>query len=168
MEYTKRTHQLTRLLLESLNYKFETVHTFLPIIEKREPDTFLISEQLRRENKRLVISRTHPGRVLEHVWWTDQLEIKKNNWGIPEPLSGDTLNDLSEIDVVLVPLITFDRKGHRIGYGGGYYDIFLPQVPGALKVGLSLGPPLDRIVYCDTHDQLLDWCITPYQVYKFS
>jgi len=65
--------------------------------------------------------------------------------------------------------MAFDLKGYRIGYGAGFYDRFLEQCrPGILKVGLSHFPPLDQLIDTNDHDMKLDFCITPYKVYKFD
>jgi 5-formyltetrahydrofolate cyclo-ligase len=62
-------------------------------------------------------------------------------------------------DLVLAPLLAFDRYGGRLGYGGGYYDRTLAALraaPGVLAVGLAFsGQEVDRVPH-DAHDQMLD------------
>lgn len=55
------------------------------------------------------------------LWWPG-MEIATNRLGIPEPVATDASLAPDAIDVVLVPLLGFDRSGHRLGFGGGYYD----------------------------------------------
>ncbi|MDH3493028.1 MAG: 5-formyltetrahydrofolate cyclo-ligase, partial [Acidobacteriota bacterium] len=73
------------------------------------------------------------------------------------------------LDFVLVPLLCFDRRGHRVGYGGGYYDRFLAKVrPDCLKIGLSFFGPVDEIEDVHEGDIRLDYCVMPERIYDFS
>ena len=73
-----------------------------------------------------------------------------------------------QIEVVFVPLLTFDRQGHRVGYGKGYYDRFLAQCYNStLRIGLSFFDPVTKIEDVDAHDIALDFAITPREVYTF-
>src|SRR5262245_40341876 len=82
-------------------------------------------------------------------------------WGILEPLDD---KPVLEPDVVLVPLLAFDRHGYRLGYGGGFYDRTLARLR-ALKpvvaVGISYDElEVDAVPHLD-YDQRLDWVLTP-------
>ncbi len=55
------------------------------------------------------------------LWWPG-MEIATNRLGIPEPVDTNASLAPDALDVVLVPLLGFDRRGHRLGFGGGYYD----------------------------------------------
>ena len=90
-----------------------------------------------------------------------------NQWGITEPTSGASL-DLSEIDLVLVPLLVFDESGYRVGYGKGFYDRFLEHKEAYTQIiGFSYFDPVPLI--SDTHefDIPLHIGITPKRVYEF-
>jgi len=169
----KELHRRNTLLLVRLFQQIDFTqvnffHTFLSITEKKEVDTFSIMEKatLKHPGIGIIISKTLPKGELQHYHHTEETIIETNNWGIPEPVSG-SLAKLDDIDLVLVPLITFDKLGHRIGYGKGYYDRFLKKVPQAKKIGLSLAPPLDVIPYADEMDVKMDMCITPFNSYEF-
>ena len=61
---------------------------------------------------------------MTHFLLTDNTKIKKNQYNIPEPINGLEV-PTKKIDVVFVPLLAFDKKGNRVGYGKGFYDKFL-------------------------------------------
>ncbi|MGB0132494.1 5-formyltetrahydrofolate cyclo-ligase [Dokdonella sp.] len=79
--------------------------------------------QLSQRGQRYCLPRISGPRELSFVPWSAGAELESNRYGIPEPVC--TEQDLlapQALDIVLVPLLGFDRMGHRIGYGGGYYD----------------------------------------------
>jgi 5-formyltetrahydrofolate cyclo-ligase len=94
-----------------------------------------------------------------------------NHWGIPEPraaLGAEVLP--AQLDAVLVPLLACDQRGHRVGYGGGFYDRFLAQCrPGTQFIGLSLleEEPLAEIADVLPTDIALHACLTPDGVWNF-
>jgi len=63
-------------------------------------------------------------------------DLEKGKYGILEPIENDMINS-KDIEVIFVPGIVFDKKGHRIGYGKGYYDKFLKNLD-AFKIGLCM------------------------------
>jgi 5-formyltetrahydrofolate cyclo-ligase len=149
------------------------LHTFLPQLNAREIDTFRIIDMLRKSfpSTRIAAPYIVPGtREMEHFLVTPFTHLVTNQWRIPEPdpLTSEKISP-EEIDIVLVPLLAFDRKGYRVGYGGGYYDRFLPQTrPDCIKMGLSLFEEVDAIEDIDAFDIPLDACITPMRVYDFK
>ena len=69
----------------------------------------------------------------------------------------------------MVPLLAYDKTGHRVGYGKGYYDRFLKETrPDCLKIGLSAFQAEAEIP--DTHegDVRLDMCLTPHETIRFN
>ncbi len=112
-----------------------------------------------------------PGsRKLESYAWNDKTEFVTNRFGIEEPNPATSqLVEIQTIDAVLVPLLTFDETGHRVGYGGGYYDRFLAQCrPDALKIGLSFFEPVEQIEDLNEWDVRLDICVTPDRIYRWD
>ncbi len=137
------------------------VHLFLPIEKFSEIDTWPIVELLVQKKVNIVISKSDLSEnTMTHFLYEDKSLLKKNKWGIPEPVSGQLVNP-KMIDIVFVPLVVFDLQGHRIGYGKGYYDRFLGEcTPEVKKIGLSITPALDFIPYTEPNDIQLDQCIT--------
>jgi 5-formyltetrahydrofolate cyclo-ligase len=92
----------------------------------------------------------------------------ENAWGIREP-AGDEPIDAAEIDMVLVPLLCFDKRSHRVGYGKGYYDRFLSKCrPDCLKIGLSFFPPVEAILRIGSRDIALDHFVLPDSTYTIN
>jgi 5-formyltetrahydrofolate cyclo-ligase len=91
----------------------------------------------------------------------------KNKWNIPEPAEGIEI-DVSLLQVVFVPLLVCDEKGHRVGYGKGYYDRFLGQCkPEIVKIGLSFFDPIPEIDDVYSGDIPLDFCVCPTKTVAF-
>ena len=105
---------------------------------------------------------------LKNYLLTDSTIIKPNHWNIPEPLDGIEIEN-SKIEVVFVPLLCFDKKGHRVGYGKGYYDNFLCDCnPEIIKIGLSLFEVEHNIEDVYQGDIPLNFCVTPELIYSFQ
>ncbi|UHG91502.1 5-formyltetrahydrofolate cyclo-ligase [Spirosoma oryzicola] len=150
-----------------------TVHTFLPIARQNELNTWLIVHRFWHDfpQVRLAVSITDADTYqLTHYELTPDTLLATNQWGIPEPIAEDSLAvKTSAIDLVLVPLLAFDRQGHRVGYGGGFYDRFLADCrPDCLKVGLSFVEPVEQIDAIEPTDIPLEVCVTPDSVVYFK
>jgi 5-formyltetrahydrofolate cyclo-ligase len=143
-------------------------HLFLPIVEHKEVDTEFILHLLSGKDKEIVISKSDfATRDMTHFLLTDNTRIKKNEYNIPEPVDGIEV-PTTKIDVVFVPLLAFDKKGNRVGYGKGFYDKFLSECkPEIIKIGLSFFEPEELISDVFESDVLLDYCVTPNGVYAF-
>ena len=147
-------------------------HVFLPITEHKEVNTEYILHLLSGKDKEIVISKTDfASRNMTHFLLTDNTKIKKNEYNIPEPVDGpDASGEVPthKINVVFVPLLAFDKTGHRVGYGKGFYDKFLTECkPETIKIGLSFFEAEELIEDVFECDIKLDYCITPNEVYKF-
>ena len=143
-------------------------HIFLPIAEHKEVNTEYILHLLSGKDKEIVISKTDfASRNMTHFLLTDNTKIKKNEYNIPEPVDGLEV-PTHKIEVVFVPLLAFDKTGHRAGYGKGFYDKFLRECkPESIKIGLSFFEAEERIADIFESDVKLNYCITPNEVYKF-
>ena len=143
-------------------------HIFLPIIEQNEVDTEFILHLLSGKDKEIIISKSDfETREMTHFLLTDNTKIKKNEYNIPEPVDGIEVST-KKIDVVFVPLLAFDKSGHRVGYGKGFYDRFLKACkPETIKIGLSFFEAEEKIEDVFENDVKLDYCVTPNKVYEF-
>jgi len=150
---------------------FSYIHIFLPIKSFKEPNTILLIDWLQQTfpQIQLVISKSDMDSLTMHhyIWEQDQI-LELNKWGIEEPASGKIVL-AEQLDVVILPLLAFDRKGNRVGYGKGFYDRFLSVCrPDCLKVGLSLFEPVNFIEDINPMDIPLDYCITPNTIWEFK
>jgi 5-formyltetrahydrofolate cyclo-ligase len=144
-------------------------HVFLPIIEHKEVDTEFILHLLAGKDKNVLLSKSDfDTRKMTHFLLTDNTRIKKNQYNIPEPVDGIEV-PATKIEVVFVPLLAFDQKGHRVGYGKGFYDQFLSGCnEDVLKIGLSFFEAEAEITDIFESDIQLDMCITPNHTYTFG
>ena len=80
-------------------------------------------------------------------------------FGALEPRDGAAIPP-EELDVVIAPGLAFDQTGHRIGYGGGFYDRFLRRAPRALRVGICFEVQLVDAVPAGVRDEIVDAIVT--------
>lgn len=144
-------------------------HIFLPITEQKEIDTEFILHLLAGKDKEIIVSKSDfETRKMTHFLLTDNTKFKKNEYNIPEPVDGIEVPS-SKIGVVFVPLLAFDKNGHRVGYGKGFYDKFLSECKDdVLKIGLSFFEAEAKIGDVFENDVKLNICITPNKTYMFD
>ena len=143
-------------------------HIYLPITEHNEVNTEFILHLLSGKDKEIIISKTDFNtRNMTHFLLTDNTKIKKNEYNIPEPVDGIEVPS-KKIEVVFIPLLAFDKSGHRVGYGKVFYDKFLAEcTTETIKIGLSFFEPEELITDIFKGDIKMDYCVTPDRVYKF-
>jgi 5-formyltetrahydrofolate cyclo-ligase len=170
-EVMEKSLQVAERFLDAFDLrKIDYLHGFLPIEKFHELDTRLIFHRVWFDFSHIetLVPRVNfETNDLENLKYTPVTELIPNAWMIHEPAHNE-LVESAKIDLVLVPLLCFDREGSRIGYGKGFYDKFLKTCrPDCRKVGLSHFPPVEKIVDTNEFDVRLDFCITPDEVFKF-
>ena len=160
--------EIANKTLEIDIWNLQNYHVFFPIEKHKEVDSKLIIQIAQGKDKNVILPKLNlESKTIDSFLLTDSTPLKTNHLGITEPFNGIQINN-NQIDLVFVPLLAFDNFGHRVGYGGGYYDKFLSKCPRAIKVGLSYFDPINKIEDINSKDIKLDYCITPNKVYKFS
>ncbi|HEX5668901.1 MAG TPA: 5-formyltetrahydrofolate cyclo-ligase [Chitinophagaceae bacterium] len=152
----------------SLPY-LQYLHTYQPIEGRHEPDPdpMVSFTAFRNPGLQIVVPKLTGVNDMLHILVNDHTVWRKNQFGIPEPEEGESVDE-QKIDLVFVPMLGCDKKGNRIGYGKGYYDRFLVKCrEDVLKIGLSFLEPIESIDDVDPWDVPLDFCITPQRVYEF-
>ncbi|SHI63369.1 5-formyltetrahydrofolate cyclo-ligase [Mesonia phycicola] len=150
-------------------WQYSFYHLFLSIEQLKEINTEYILHILSGKDKNIVVSKSDfEALTMKHFLLTDATPLKVNKWGIPEPVNGIEISP-KQIDVVFIPLLAFDLKGNRIGYGKGFYDRFLSECKtDVIKIGLSFFEAVESIEDTNENDIPLDYCITPEKVYNFN
>lgn len=164
-----------QLAERALNYaplqQAENIALFLPI--DGELNTRPLIAHLWQRKQRVYLPVLHPfspGQLL-FLHYHPHSEMRINRLGIPEPvLDIRHLIPLSELDVLLVPLVAFDKDGQRLGMGGGFYDRTLQnwQQHGFLPVGLAHDCQQVEKVPVDSWDVPLPALITPSKIWQWA
>ena len=107
-------------------------------------------------------------RILKFLAWNKDSEMTANQFGIQEPSNTEEVIP----DIIIVPFLAFDRRGTRLGQGGGYYDATLAELRKnkdilAVGMGFSQQAVLFNLP-CEEHDEKLDWVITPKEAHYFG
>ncbi|SDC99864.1 5-formyltetrahydrofolate cyclo-ligase [Melghirimyces thermohalophilus] len=131
---------------------------------KGEVDIRSLIEASWRAGKKVVLPRAIPGsRSLELYALTSFGDLTRGAYGIMEPKPEDRYRVLpEELELAIVPGLGFDRRGYRLGYGGGYYDRFFSGAGSHVaRVGAAYAFQLVATVYPEAHDQPLHAVATP-------
>ena len=123
-----------------------------------EIDTKRIIETALASGKRVCVPHTLGNHIMEANEITARTEYRPDRYGIPEPTERHIV-DPSEIDLIIVPGLIFDRRGYRIGYGGGYYDTFLSKCRGT-SVGVVFSEFVIDEIVPDEYDRAVDKVVT--------
>lgn len=137
-----------------------SVSAFLAIGDEIDPTPLAV--RLRAEGRVVGLPvMIGKGKPLLFRRWEDGDALAETTWGIREPLAEAPL---VLPDVMLVPLLAFDRRGYRLGYGGGFYDrtlAVLRETMAVITIGLAYDElEVDGVPHCD-YDERLDWVLTP-------
>lgn len=130
---TEKSRVLGALFADSEAYrKANTIYGYLPY--NQEVRTVPMLERAIREGKRVAVPKVI-GEEMKFIYLEDLSRVAKGYAGIPEPIDDGPVAD-DPTALVLMPGLAFDRQGHRIGYGGGFYDKFLALEPEHPTVAL--------------------------------
>ena len=112
--------------------KAKTIYGYLPY--NQEVRTVPMLERALRDGKRVAVPKVI-GDEMVFIYMTDLTQVENGYAGIPEPIAdGPVADDTTAL--VLMPGLAFDPAGHRIGYGGGFYDRFLAAEPDHPTIAL--------------------------------
>lgn len=170
-ERTALSDGLAQVFLEAVPLEgVGWLNAFLPLERHREPDLRPLLHQLHAgyPQIRLTIPQLPAGAVdFNAVVYEPGIALEPGHYGTELP-ANPVLVEASEIDLVLVPLLAYDRRGYRAGYGGGYYDRFLTRCRADVqKIGVSFFGPVDCLDDVWNGDVRLDACLTPAGLVSF-
>ncbi|MFZ5753176.1 MAG: 5-formyltetrahydrofolate cyclo-ligase [Bacillota bacterium] len=167
LEVQGKSHEITQRVLFLPEYKkAETILIYLAY--NKELDTSAIMQTAWQQKKKIVVPVCQPrDRSLLLSELLDFNELAPGTWGILEP-KAEFLRPVpvQNIDLLIIPCVAFDREGYRLGYGGGYFDRFLPAIRSdCTKVGLAYDFQLLDELPREPHDTAVDIIITESRTY---
>ena len=132
-EIVSRSQKLGQLFAASEAYQnAKTIYGYLPY--NQEVRTVAMLEKALADGKKVAVPKCY-GEEMRFIYMEDLSKVEKGYAGIPEPIADEPVAD-DPTALVLMPGLAFDREGHRIGYGGGFYDKFLAGEPNHPTVAL--------------------------------
>lgn len=160
----ERSQQIcARLMALDLFQSARAIHIYLAI--RSEVDTLLLIDQALQLGKRVAVPVVVPQQtVLEHRWLEAAAleQLSTGEFGTRHPPQASPC-DPSELDLIIVPLLGFDRRCQRLGYGKGYYDRFLAN-SSAVTIGLGFAIQEVPELPNETHDIPLGAIVTEQEV----
>jgi len=138
----------------------KTVMCYLPL--RGEVDTVDLIEQFIQEGKQVLLPVLLEGEIQPCVFTSFQ-QLQTGPFDVFEPIEKNLVSP-EEIDFICVPGLAFNQGRYRLGYGGGYYDRFLPRLrANCFKVGLAYDFQIVDLMPVEAHDIKLDMIITENQ-----
>lgn len=127
-----------------------------------EVDTLMLMEKALSDGKRVAVPRCIDGtREMDFYYIRSFDDLEKGSFGVLEPKTQccEKADDLSS-GVCIVPGLSFDTEGYRLGYGGGYYDRFLSRYTGLVKIGICYCSCISRKLIRGNFDINTDYVVT--------
>jgi 5-formyltetrahydrofolate cyclo-ligase len=137
------------------------VATYIPFQSELNIDK--LNRALGYAGYKLCLPAIQDGGTLAFREWNIYTELAPNKFGIPEPKEG--LEDITP-DIIIMPMLGFNKAKYRLGYGGGYYDRTIINYPQALKVGVAYAAQEIAEDFQQPHDVALNLIITENMVYR--
>ena len=131
---------------------------------KREVDTQAFLRSAWADGKTLCVPRCREGHLMDLCTIRSYDDLEPGAYGIPEPKADCPIVNAQEIGFAVIPCLTFDRSGNRLGQGGGYYDRLLPllRCPTFLVCRETL---VVEHVPCEPHDRRCDYLVTEHGIF---
>ena len=155
-EIVSRSEALAKLFLSSEAYQnAKTIYGYLPY--NQEVRTVPMLEQALKDGKRVAVPKCY-GDEMKFIFLEDLSKVERGYAGIPEPIADDPVAD-DTTALVLMPGMACDPQGHRIGYGGGFYDKFLAAEPDHPTLALCYEFQMLPHLETEEHDIPVDYVI---------
>jgi 5-formyltetrahydrofolate cyclo-ligase len=144
-------------LIDKQKFKSKIIGCYYPF--NYELNILNILEALKKKKYILSLPKISKNNQINFFKWSISEPLKINKYGIPEPISDKRINP----NILLIPLVGFDDKLNRLGYGGGYYDKYLSKVKldkSLIKIGIGFSFQKVKNLPINKYDQKLDCIIT--------
>lgn len=171
VQIAQYSEDICQKIIAKLPAKPSHIHLFLPMAKNHEVDLRGLLPVLWERGDSVYVPRVTSDQQLEHVRLIPDTLIVENRWGIPEPAPHHlpaTKAEIEALEIVLTPLLVCDKKGFRVGYGGGFYDQFFQEVPHVQKIGVGFFEPIEEILDTYEGDIPLDQYISPMTITRFT
>ena len=163
-EVRQKSDRIMSTLFSTKDYKQAKIVMFY-VDMRNEVMTKDAIEKTLANGKRVVVPRVKSGYGLLAIEINGLNELVPGTFGVLEPPKKEEIA-LKDIDVVVIPGVAFDKKGYRIGYGGGYYDNFLPKLKSDTKrIAVAFEMQMMASIPTELHDVNMDMIITEKRVY---
>ena len=129
-----------------------------------EVDDIEILEKLEKKNFKISLPKIKMNHQMDFFKWSSKDPLIINKIGIPEPVS----KDLKYPDILLVPLVAFDKNLNRVGYGGGFYDRYIKKIRSFKKIitiGMAFSFQKVDKIFIDKNDIKLDFILTERKIF---
>ncbi len=128
---------IQRIEKSDQGWTFDAIMVYLSM--NSEVDTWQLVELLHEQDRKIIapVVDTKSGDLIPKQIQNLDEDIVLHRYGMYEPKESCPVFPTHQLQLILVPGIAFDRNGHRLGYGKGFYDRFLPTCPNAVTVGLA-------------------------------
>lgn len=157
-ERREKSRKIGGILLDFL-LDYDTVMVYVA----KEPEVMtrqLIADLIGRGTRVIVPIIQRHNHTLRLSYLIDLSVLTVSTFNVPEPIGNELPADPQDIQATIIPLIGFDRQGNRLGYGAGYYDRFLEQYPGIVKIGVGYACQQVDAIQHDRYDIRLDYIVT--------
>ena len=121
-----------------------------------EVDSLEILNKFEKKDYLISLPKTKKNFQMEFVSWSSKNPLSINKYGIPESISGKIVTP----NILLVPMVAFDKKSNRVGYGGGFYDRYIKKNKKIFTIGLAFSFQEIKKVPSNQNDMKLDLIIT--------
>ncbi len=142
-----------------------SIHCYISF--RSEVETHKFIEQALHDGMRVtvpIVERVDTMRILLHTEISELSGLVGGAFGLQEPIER-TPASLDLLDAVIIPLVAFDRNGTRLGYGKGFYDTFLHQLPRSVeRIGLAFRMQEADFIPALPHDEPLDTVVTEHEI----
>jgi 5-formyltetrahydrofolate cyclo-ligase len=168
-ETTQLSNKIEKNLMQLLSdLKYDNINVFLSSDSKKEVQTNSIIEKILEIGKLVSVPLSNYSDLsMKAVSFKKGDLTTKDQFGIPTPVIIEII-DSKSIAIVIVPLLCFDKRGYRCGYGKGMYDRFLNECnKEVVTIGLSFFEPIDEIIDTNKFDVPLDYVINSKTFFRF-
>ena len=149
--------------LKKNNHIFKNVGGYFP--SNYEIDDLKILKFLEKKNFNILLPVIKKNNQMDFFKWSANDPLKINKFGIPEPVG----RKIFIPDILLIPLVSYDRKLNRLGYGGGFYDRYIEKIEKhkkIIKIGLAFSYQKTKKIPINKFDKKLDFIINEKEILK--